>query len=189
MKMQKNKKLLFFLFAAVILAVPLYLMLRSETILSEGTLYKFKLAAYDPFDPFKGKYLRLNYDTRNIDCPEGLSRDDMVYITIAEDKEGFAYFDEIITHKPSSGDYLHTRIVYNFGENCDITIPDDMGRYFINEDKAAYAEDILIDMRDSCYVKVRVLDGELRLEDIIIGKEKAPLHEYLETYSKEKNYR
>ncbi len=176
----KNKKLFFFGFALLILLIPAYLVFKSESILTDGTLYKFRPQAYDPFDPFRGKFLRMNYDTGDIPCNEDVDEDQTVYVSVGVDEEGYAFFEEVFTKPPKDKDYVKSVVRYTHGNEVDIEIPDNMRKYFINEDKALDAEHVFFEERDSIYIGVRILDGEARLEDIYVHNQ--PILEYLEKH-------
>lgn len=178
-----NKKKIFFLiFAVVILLVPLYVIFQSEKILKEGHLHKLRLDGYDPFDPFRGKYIRLNYDTF-VSCDETLERGDNGYVLLEKDSLGFSFFKSMEDEKPDHSDYIQTTVLYADGGMASFET-DNMSKYFINENKASKAETIVMDFTqnnpDKIYVAIRVLDGDVRLEDIYV--EETPLLEYLENH-------
>lgn len=198
----KNKKIIFLIFALAIIVVPLYVIVSSQDILNNGTFYKFRPQAYDPLDPFRGKYLRVNYDTRQIPTEEDFEDGDEVYVSIGVDEEGFAFFEEAFTKPPKKGDYLTSKVLYvsgmeeirsgvfgrrsnaivdddrgNYKRMVSIEIPDNMCKYFINEDYALPAEKAFIKERENAYIGVRIKDGQCRLEDIYIKD--MPIMEYL----------
>ena len=56
---------IFLIFLAVVLVqlvVPAKMIFDKEVILKTGTIYKFKTQPIDPSDPFRGKYVTLNYE-------------------------------------------------------------------------------------------------------------------------------
>lgn len=174
-----SKKVIFIAFALLILSIPMYLMLNSERVLEDGYRHKIKLEAYDPFDPFRGKYLRINYD--NNVSSEKMEKGDNIYITLKKDSTGFSVFDQGTSTAPETDDYFKSKVLSSYGGNTRFKT-DNISKYFINEDKAKKAEDIMFDYQrnhpDSIYVAIRVLDGEIRLEDIFI--EETPLLEFIE---------
>lgn len=174
----RNKKALFAVFALVILAVPLYIMISSDSILRDGHKHKLHLRGFDPFDPFRGKYLRLSYDNF-IPCDENLEMGDKAYVSFEKDSLGFSRFAFAESEKPNHDDYYLGEVIYASGE-CRIKL-DNIEKYFINEDLAEKAEDVVQDFTrnqpDDIYVEVAVMDGEMRLNDIFIKKQ--PLKEYL----------
>lgn len=201
------KKGLFFAFAALIVLVPVYVAFSSQNVLNNGKLYKFKPMAYDPFDPFRGKFLRVNYETDNIPTRFDFKDKETVYVSIGVDKEGFAFFEEAFKNPPKKKDYLETTIRntgmdeafmrefrkqmestdFDIGEmdsrsTVSIEIPDNMNKYFINEDDALRAERVLQRERKDIYIGVRVLDGEVRLDNIFVHD--LPILDYLQEKAK-----
>ncbi|MFT6245839.1 MAG: putative membrane-anchored protein [Salibacteraceae bacterium] len=198
----KNKKIFFFVFALAIIMVPIYVIVSSEDILTNGAYYKFKPQAYDPMDPFRGKYLRVNYETRNIPTLDKFEAGDDAYVLIGLDPEGYAYFKEAFKYPPKKGDYLNSKIDYVEGREefregfasrnsntigsddkgsyksiVSIKPPANMCKYFINEDYAMPAERAFQKQREYVHIGVRIMDGEARIVDIYIkGK---PILDYL----------
>lgn len=97
MKSQKKNKKWWF-FAAAILAqfIVMFLwVLRSNDTLENGTIYKFRLQGYDPHDPFRGKYLRIQFkdnimEMQNEDEAMTIINALEVYAKFSVDDEGFA---------------------------------------------------------------------------------------------------
>ncbi len=196
------KKGLFIAFAAIILLVPIYVAISSQSILNNGKLYKFKPMVYDPFDPFRGKFLRVNYDTDNIPTKFDFKEKEVAFVSIGVDKDGFAFFEEAFKRAPKGKDYLETTIKWTGMEEAtmhelremmgeedfdiaemdtrravSIQIPDNMNKYFINENDALRAEHVLRVERKNIYIGVRVMDGQVRLDNIFVHN--TPILEYL----------
>lgn len=198
----KARTWLFIGFAALIIAVPLYITFSSEDILENGTYYKFRLQGRDPFDPFRGKYLRLNYDFDRLPMDTKVKDGDEVYASIKVGDDGFAYFEKAYRKPPPNGDCLKVKVKYSSESgNRDrrrisvrnrsverdnesyyvvIEIPKHMGKYFINEDYATKGEIALRANANKAYVGIRVLDGECRMEDLYIDG--VPFMEYLKKH-------
>ena len=196
------KKGLFFAFAACIVLIPLYVAVNSQNILNSGKLYKFKPMAYDPFDPFRGKFLRVNYQTNSIPTTFDFEEGEMAYVSIGVDKEGYAFFEEAFKVPPKDKDYVKSSVEWsgvndlllreienasdsdNFDlesidtrSSINIKITDNMNKYFINEDDALKAEKVFLKERENIHIGVRILDGEVRLEDIYVSDK--PILDYL----------
>jgi len=178
----KNKKIIFGIFAVVILLIPLYIIMSSESILENGHLHKIRLRGYDPFDPFRGKFLRLNYDN-NIPCDVAVEKGKDAFVLLEKDSMGFSYFAFAQAEKPDHDDYIQAELLYVADGFTSIKI-DNLTKYFINEDKAQEAERVVQgftrERPNDIYVAIRVLDGEARLQDIFV--EETPLLEYLESH-------
>ena len=199
--MENKKKWIFIGYAVLVLLIPIYMVGSSASILSNGKLYKFRMEGYDPFDFFRGNYLRVNIDTRGIptDKDDWVSGE-TVYLSIDVDQDGYAFFDEALEEPPSSGDYMVSRIdrlngfsrsvtrmvtgdVFGGGgeyrrKTVDVEMPNNLGKYFITEDYATDGEYALRRARGFTTVHVRVKGGSARLQDIYLGK--TPIMEYLE---------
>lgn len=179
--MDSSKKIGFLVFALIVLAIPIYLMMSSEDILENGNRHKIRLEGRDPFDPFRGKFLRLNFDNR-IDC-FACEEGDEVYVLLKKDADGYSSFSEGVTDKPGHSDYFKATVAKAYPDGAVIKI-DNLSKYFINEDKAKEAEDVLQSYSrqkpEDVYLAIRVLDGEARLEDIFI--EETPFLEFLENW-------
>jgi uncharacterized membrane-anchored protein len=198
------KKGLFIAFAAIILLVPVYVAVSSLNVLNNGEFYKFKPMAYDPFDPFRGKFLRVNYETNNIPTKFDFEENETAYVSIGVDGEGFAFFEEAFKSPPEKKDYLKTTVNWSgidarlqreiemaielddfnlesidTRSSVNIKIPDNMNKYFINEDDALLAEKTFIKEQENIYIGVRILNGEVRLENIYVYDQ--PILDYLDS--------
>ena len=174
----KNRKLIFVAFALVILAVPIFILINSERIIADGEKYKLHLRGYDPIDPFRGRYIRLNFE-EPLYCDEELKSGGKAYITLEKDSLGFSYFHSAKSTRPDNSNYFEAKME-KWG-NCNVDL-NNIEKYFINEDKASKAELIVQDYTrkkpNDIWVEVSVLDGEMRMVDVFI--EGTPLLEFLE---------
>jgi uncharacterized membrane-anchored protein len=165
------KKAVFLTFALVLIAVPIYIIYSSEAILEKGHQHKLQLEGYDPFDPFRGKYLMLNYDF-NSPIEKGMKEGDKGFVVLEKDQQGFSHFSMVTVEKPTSDDYIKCQVKYVYGDRAEIEIAN-IGKYFINESKAKRAEAILMkaveNKTNTTYATIRVLDGECRLEEVYVN--------------------
>lgn len=172
------KLALFAVVALAQLAVPGWMIAQREIVLERGTVYKFRTAPIDPYDPFRGRYVWLNFEETSVryigdgDIPFGRDNPYLrtVYVTIETGEDGFARLTGADLHPPASGDYLQTESFWNEGTMLHVTLPFD--RYYMNE-KAAPAAEIAV--RDNsrlqnrnAYVTVRVLNGQAVLEGLYV---------------------
>tara|TARA_R110002049_G_scaffold99113_3_gene241664 strand:+ start:5105 stop:5482 length:378 start_codon:yes stop_codon:yes gene_type:complete len=88
--------IIFLLVAAIQLFIPAQMILNQETILKTGTAYKFKTQPVDPSDPFKGKYINLNYKIDSFKTNDSLwERNEPIYVYLITDSLGFAKIDTV----------------------------------------------------------------------------------------------
>jgi len=176
------------LFAVMVLAqwwVPVSMIKGSNRILEEGTPMKFKCAPVDPNDPFRGKYIVLDFDIEDfeVDTTLGLLDRQTVFLSFTTDSMGFAQIGKIDTVPPiSNKDYLKTKIYINDSRilqdfvrdsskwEVDFDIPFD--HFYLEETKAPQAEDLyragISDTTGRTYGLVYLLNGEARIKDVII---------------------
>jgi uncharacterized membrane-anchored protein len=170
------KKSLFVLFILMVilqLFVPLKMILDREIILRYGTEFKFKTAPIDPHDPFRGKYISLQFYESLVDLPsdkEWLSGE-TIYLILSADADGFAVVDSITGEKPSgSQHYLKAKVSYYYSGRVRVNYPFD--RFYMEESKAYDAElayqESQADTTITAYALVSIKDGESVLKDVLI---------------------
>ncbi|MCH2235689.1 MAG: GDYXXLXY domain-containing protein [Crocinitomicaceae bacterium] len=173
------KKFLFGIFALIILAVPAYIIFKSEDVLAGGNKHILHTIGFDPVDKFRGHYLDLNYDDIVL-CDEDLKKGDQAYVVLEKDSLGFSYFAFAESEKPDHSDYFICKLKYA-QEKARLDL-NNIKRYYINEDKVERAEDIVQDYTrnrpNDIWVEVSVLDGEIRMVDLFI--EGTPILEFLD---------
>lgn len=166
----KTKKIIFAAFAFLVLLIPMYLIFQSEEVLTNGHKHKLRLEGYDPFDPFRGKFLRLRFES-TIACESDLKVGDQGFVLLEKDTSGYSHFSLVQNERPSHSDYVEAKVKAVYGGKAEMDF-DNLNKFFINEDKAEEAEEILRDYTqmapDKIHLTIRVLDGEARIEDIIV---------------------
>ena len=180
---------LFLILAVIQVAMPLGQILKYENVLRTGRLYKFHTAPVDPYDAFRGRYVALNYVDTDATLHEGdhLNRGDPAYVSLRQDKNGFAQFVELSVDPPAAGDYLRVEYIYFQANKAHFALPFD--QYFMEETKAPQAErayrrfsNQLGQATGSAYVLVHVKGGRGVIEDLYI--EDQPVREFLKNMPK-----
>jgi uncharacterized membrane-anchored protein len=172
-----NKKILFIIFAlvaAVQLYVPASIIINSERILTDGKEFKFKTAPVDPSDPFRGKYITLDFAANaiKVNNKEEWMYGEAVFVWLSKDKEGFVKIDTVTKNEPQGkSDFVKARVNYISDDNTlQIDYPFD--RYYMEESKAGAAEDVYRESsRDTShftYALINVKNGEAVLKDVLI---------------------
>lgn len=168
--------IIFIIVALVQLFIPAKMILIQEDVLTTGTAYKFKTQPVDPSDPFRGKYITLNYDINSAKTDDSLwYRKDNVYVYLNKDNLGFAELYKV-SKEPLDikNDYVIAE-VNRFNKNTqkvNFNLP--FNRFYMEESKAKPAEDAYRKaQRDSVpnniYGLVYIKDGEAVLNDVIIN--------------------
>lgn len=175
MKSKKIIIILFLLLAIVQLLAPAKMIYNKEQIIEKGKAYKFLTQPLDPNDPFRGKYVRLNYQINTYKTSDSIwnnNRDVYVYL---KDSSGFATI-ETISHKKLDlkNDYvLATKNWFNANNNKLIfDLP--FNRFYMEESKAKPAEDLVRRNRrdtinNTTYALVYIKEGEFVLNNVFIN--------------------
>lgn len=181
------KRILFLAVMAAYLFVPYYMISAYDTILTEGTVYRFRPQPVDPYDAFRGKYItlyfmdsRVGYDTSEMRFQSG----ETVYVQVEKDTSGYAVFTRAFKDAPEEGDYLKTIVSYTNSMNAEIFSQTGMvneeivfdlpfERYYLPEDMAPKAEKLYFEnlprwgeSNDSVFVDVRIKNGKALIEEL-----------------------
>lgn len=174
------KKLLLLLFALMCLTqwiIPGKMVYDSERTLTEGVVYKFKTAPVDPSDPFRGKYITLNFQenfTIFEDSAEWQTGDE-IFVTYIPDSAGFAKVENIYHTAPEAESYLKTKVDYvtHYQREHKLWYRLPFDQYYLEESKASQAEQLYWNaQRDSTqvtYALVSMGAGQAVLKDVIIN--------------------
>lgn len=153
---------------------------------------RFRVGAYDPYDPMRGHYLKLRVQQRVFlsreECrkAKSLHRDSRrkLFAVLEPGKGGLATVTAVCAAPPAGKAFVRTEYVW-FNDRaekpcCSVDLP--FNRYFINEKLAADAEGLLRNItRDKKHSAVLVVniyaDGRYAVKDLLVdGK---PLMTYL----------
>ncbi len=150
----------------------------NETTIIDGTSYKFRTAPIDPNDPFRGKYITLDFEINMVDVPdaEDWKRGQELFGILTIDSVGYARIDHVQIEKPPSEiDYIAVvmtgKMEANGQEKIFIDLPFD--RFYLPETKAAKAEEVynsaMQDPETVTYALVSVKEGQAVVTDVLIG--------------------
>lgn len=175
-------KLILFAFLITAFAqwlVPGKMVWDRSNVLHNGKPFKFQTAPVDPENPFRGRYVALNF-SENVYAvrrkPKLKSGQD-IYVEITENKKGFAIIKNLYLNKPSSGiDYIQAKVDYinDWGKDSSavIHIHYPFREYYMQEFKAPKAEKLYRDsalIPEKTYALVKVLDGDAAIERLYIN--------------------
>jgi uncharacterized membrane-anchored protein len=166
---------------------PLSMVFDSQSTVDEGVEYRFKTAPVDPSDPFRGKYITLNFDAETYypaDTNEThFEPNQKVYALLRPDSAGYAEIVHLTAEPPTAGlDYIEVTFEYTSrpmtfpigpAEDPSIVLTFPFRRFYLEESKASEAEQLNWSTgRDTtavCYAKVSVHEGKSSLTDVMIG--------------------
>ncbi|WP_405205261.1 GDYXXLXY domain-containing protein [Aquimarina sp. LLG6339-5] len=177
---------LFILFIVVALAqifVPIQMIMDNEDTLVSGTVYKFKTRPVDPTDPFRGKYITLQYEMDHFDTKDTTYVvGEEIYIYLKNDQEGFADISEISKiPMETKKDYVTARVTYYYNGKVNFQLP--FNTFYMEETKAydaemAYVEANRDSLSNNIYALVYIKDDRAVLKDVLIDD--IPIKEYVE---------
>ncbi len=178
---------LFLIFLLVVLAqlyIPASMIFQQENIIASGKAYKFKTQPVDPSDPYRGKYIYLNFEMNSLATTDStwISQED-VFVTFVKDSLGFATAKSISRSNPNSGDYVKVKVDWynNYEKRVNFSLP--FTEFYMNEAKAYDAEvahrDAQIDtLANTTYALVYLKNGDAVLQNVFIND--IPIAEYVE---------
>lgn len=179
--MKNIKFYLFIVLALIQLYIPAQMIWGQESILNEGKAFKFRTAPIDPNDPFRGKYIWLDYEANEYKYSQSKDiewqREETIFVHIENDDDGFVKVIGVSKEPPSDGTNYVKAIVDYFSNiknqypTVHIHYPFD--RFYMEESKAYEAElTYQKAQRDStqiAYGLVYIKDGNAVLENVILN--------------------
>jgi len=181
------KKILLPAFFVLLIAaqwyVPADMVLQSSKVVANGQLMRFKCAPVDPNDPFRGKYIVLNFTLANYiaDTTDVYVHGQQVYAVLGTDSGGYARIQALEKKQPASGHYLATKVdftnTYNGVQTVVLDIP--FRRYYLDEFDAPKAEEKYREGTQSrtAYAEVYLYKGQASIKEVVVdGK---PLAQWL----------
>ncbi|WP_343914199.1 GDYXXLXY domain-containing protein [Aquimarina litoralis] len=177
---------LFILFVIVALAqifVPLHMIVDKEDTLMSGVAYKFKTRPIDPTDPFRGKYITLQYEMDHFETKDSTYVvGEEIYIYLKNDEQGFAEISQISKEALEiSKDYVTARVSYYYDNKVNFYLP--FNTFYMEETKAydaevAYTKANRDSLPANVYALVYIKEDKAVLKDVYIND--TPIQEYVE---------
>ena len=174
----------FGLMAVLQLALPLRTVVDYESTLRNGDAYKFATRPIDPNDPFRGKYVTLDFVPIEDELPTDLlialglyvSYGQSLYLIIEKDARGYARAVDLRTELPTE-EVAYVPVTagsakYRDGQVVGLNLHYPFDRFYLEESKAPRAEARYREAlrRDSVetYAVVHLRDGVAVIADVMI---------------------
>ncbi|MFD0860966.1 GDYXXLXY domain-containing protein [Sungkyunkwania multivorans] len=152
--------------------VPGNMIYLQERAIIAGTPYKFRTQPIDPSDPFRGKYITLNYELRSFETKDTVNRNKDIYVYLEKDSLGFAKVSAI-SEKPLDldNDFVMAKATGYYSGKQNFRLPFD--RFYMEESKAYDAELAVRrtqfdSLPNNCYALVYVEGATAVLTDVLI---------------------
>ena len=149
------------------LCVPAYMVGSKYYTLKRGTEVKFEVRPFDPYDPFRGRYVSIRPE---LFMNDGINRY-KEYGIISIDENGYAKIEKTQKEKPKDELYIRSK-AKNF-----YNLPID--RYYMNEKLAPKAEKLTwsLPSDNKVYVTARILNGSLVVSGLYVND--VPIEDYV----------
>ncbi|MEM6718393.1 MAG: GDYXXLXY domain-containing protein [Bacteroidota bacterium] len=172
-----KKTYIYLIFAVMVIAqigLSAQIVYEYETTITSGNVYKFKTAPVDPYDPFRGKYIVLDFemdffktDSNNWNPYE------KAYLYLTKDENDFAVIDTLSRRKlrDNPNDYVEVEIGSYYSGQIHFNLPFD--KYYMEESKAYDAELLYrstqrSDDLEDVYAVVHIQNDTHVLTDVVI---------------------
>ena len=165
--------------------VPARMIIRNETVLKKGVPYKFLTEPVDPADPFRGKYISLNFKADEFIFPgkHEFTTGQEVFIALTKDDSGYAKITWLSDKEPASGsEYVKAIISYvDYDNRKKVHIAYPFDKYYMEEYSAPRAEIVYRksnrEIKNRTYALVKILKGDAVMEDVLIND--TSIHKYI----------
>lgn len=164
--------------------VPSNMIYENTRVISEGTPYKFKTRPIDPNDPFRGKYVALNFEMDEFYTEDTLIFGDQktygqkLYVYLETDSLGYAQASSVsLTPKDTQQDYVIATAEGYYYNKIYFELP--FNRFYMEEGKALEAEIAVADamnllgeqeaVPDVCYALVYIDKDRATLDEVFIN--------------------
>lgn len=156
--------------------VPGQMIWQQEMLFSEGKAFKFKTAPVDPYDPFRGKYIWLDFEAADFEMaePAAFVYDEQVYVSIENDSLGFARISAVTRAEPLDTEhYFKANVSTSSNRNSkSIGLRFPFGNFYMEESKAYEAEvlhrEAARDTASVTYALVFIKNGRAGLANVFV---------------------
>ncbi|MBN2326348.1 MAG: GDYXXLXY domain-containing protein [Candidatus Omnitrophica bacterium] len=182
-----NKKWLlgcFLCLALVQLFVPAWIIIQREMTLRNGQPFRFQTDPISVKDIFDKRSISLPISQNPVPKPSNIQLfpNQLVYVLVDKDDQGFARIESLSLHKPKGNDFFKAEVDYVKGRQVYLNLPFD--RYYLEEKPfPAVSDDYQKNDRKAPQegsVVVRIDKGRAVLEELYI--EGKPVLEFLENF-------
>ncbi len=178
----KIRFILFTVLAVLLMTIVIRPALHNQLTLTAGTLHKFDMRPVDPEDPFRGRYVALDFAQRS--APIRSDEDSLIlprklFAVLTVDSIGFTQVDHLQREKPSDGEYVTVNVSRRnlrkkLPSSSKVNFDFPFIRFYMTEKLAPVAEriyrrEVRQGERDSGnHLAVRILNGHAVIEELYL---------------------
>lgn len=104
----------------LVLLIVLSFIIYNEWPLLTGKKIVLATQPIDPFDPFRGQYMNINYEISRINNVEGFNKGDFIYVTLEEDEQEIWRLKETSKTKPDEGIFIRGEIINSYDKSVRV---------------------------------------------------------------------
>lgn len=174
-----NQKFLiaFLALATIQWAIPARIIIKKNEVLEKGQSFKFQTEPVDPSNPFKGKYITLNFTENSFtDTGQNHFGDEEVFVSVSTGPGGYAVVNAVSTMEPGGHTSYVKAKIYSTSRRDDSTtifLDYPFDEFYMDEFKAPQAENIYRDSNrnssNKTYALVKIWKGQAVIEDVLIN--------------------
>ncbi|PTX58724.1 GDYXXLXY motif protein [Kordia periserrulae] len=173
-----KKTYIYLLFGLMVIAqivASAQIVYKHETVINSGNVYKFTTAPIDPSDPFRGKYIVLDFDINSFPTTdEDWNYGEKAYLYLGKNANGYAYIDTLSKTKLANNpnDYILVELGSHYNGKIHFDLPFDT--YYMEESKAydaelLYRENNRRGEAQEVYAVVHIQEGTHVLTDVVVN--------------------
>lgn len=155
---------------AVQISVPIYLIVTNEITLAQGSLFKFRVAPADPYDPFRGRYVTVRLQDDEVASDVLWNEGDRAFASM-DTRDGYAVITALTAEKPDTPDFIEVQIAYCSENTATVKYPFD--RIFMNEKIAPLVDSAFFSFEGTVYLTVAVKDGKATVKKLLFDDTEA----------------
>jgi len=129
---------------SLVLIVLLSFVIYNELPFMSGKKIVLATLPVDPFDPFMGQYMTINYDISRIDDVSGFNQGDTVYVSLASDSQGIFRKESVSNSKPTSGEFIKGKVTSVYGNTMRVEYG--IERYYFERNANLPTTNITVDI-------------------------------------------
>lgn len=128
---------------ALVLVVTLSFIMYNQWPFMTGEKIVLATQPVDPFDPFRGQYMTINYEISGISDADGFEEGDSVYVSLKEDEQGIWRKESVSGSKPDRGDFIKGEVIGVSGDS--IRVEYGIEQFFFERDAELPTQNITVE--------------------------------------------
>ncbi len=167
--------------AVILMSLVIRPAIVNNVTLLTGTVHKFNMRPVDPEDPFRGRYVALDFAQQSAPIhsnEDSLELPKKLFAILTVDTEGFTQVEQLQREKPADGEYITVDVTHrNWGDKVSsawkVAFDFPFTQFYMTEKLAPIAEMIyrreVRQVDSDSYLAVRILNGHAVIEELYLN--------------------